>query len=323
MMNPTYVIRQQWGAMGLTIALAIILASGLHPAQARPWTFAVVGDTRGNNDSPGVNTQIVHKIALDIAGTACRFVLVPGDLIQGGGSNIPAQYDAWKNALAPIYQAGIAIYPVRGNHECGQDPTGAVWRTTFPHLPTNGPAGEVGLTYSFAFSNAFCIALDQYVRRHRINQAWLTAQFKRNTRPHIFVYGHEPAFRVMHSDCLAVHAAERDIFWASLRRAGGRIYFCGHDHLYNRAAVVEGRRPVVFQIVTGTGGAPLRTWKGQYFDPRVKLQYGNTTLFGYNLVTVENERTVTVEWRALLPGERWKVLDALTVTQPVRALPQP
>lgn len=302
-------------------ALVVLLAAMVSCARAEPWTFAVMGDNRGPDDAPGVNTQIVSRMALDIASNACRFVLVAGDLIYGQGA-IADQYAAWSNAMAAVYQARIPIYPVRGNHELYQDPTGAVWRTIFPNLPTNGPVGEIGLTYSFTFSNAFCVALDEYVRPHRVNQPWLDAQFKANTQPHIFVYGHEPAFRVHHADCLASNAVTRDVFWESLRRAGGRVYFCGHDHLYNRAAVIEGGRPPLFQIVTGAGGAPLYAWKGKYFDPRVQGQYSNTTLFGYLLVTVE-DRAITMEWKALLPDHRWKVLDSLMIVKPIRATTPP
>lgn len=306
-----------WAAGHRYIVGAAIMVGACLPLQAEPWTFAVMGDTRGPDDSPGVNTQIVSSIAMDIASNACRFVLVTGDLIWGGSGDIRDQYDVWKNAMAPVYRAGIPIYPIRGNHEYIRDPTGTVWRSVFPNLPTNGPAGEVGLTYSFAFSNAFCVGLDEYIRRHRINQAWLDTQLKSNTKPHVFVFGHEPAFRVNHADCLASHAAERNIFWDGFQRTGGRVYFCGHDHFYNRAVVVEGAKPPMFQIVTGSGGAPLHPWKGSYFDARVRLQYGNTTLFGYNVVTVEDQAAM-VDWKALLPDGRWKVLDSLTIIKPIR-----
>lgn len=298
-------------------ALAILLASGAACASsAEPWNFAVMGDTRGTNELPGVNTQVTAQIALDIAASQCRFVLVLGDLIQGQG-DIQAQYAAWRNAMAPVYQAGIPLYPVRGNHDCKQDPTGAVWRKQFPNLPTNGPAGEIGLTYSFAFSNVFCLALDQYTSPHRINQAWLARQLTNTRATYIFAYGHEPAFRVYHADCLAENAAARDIFWDSLRHGGAQAYFCGHDHLYNRAAIIEGAKPAVFQVIVGTGGAPRDKWKGKYADPRARPQYDNSSFFGYALVTV-TERVATLEWKAILPDGQWRVLDTLLIEAPVR-----
>ena len=289
----------------LYLTLVLLVAGAV---QAEPWTFAVMGDNQNSNYSSGVNTEILSQIAADIASNNCRFVLVTGDLI----SSPPAGYAVWSNAMAPVYQAGIPVYPVRGNHECFGDPTGAVWRSVFPGLPTNGPAGETGFTYSFTFSNVFCVALDQYVNPHRINQAWLDAQLRDNTRPHLIVYGHEPAFRVYHTNCLASYKVSRNMFWDSLQRAGGRVYFCGHDHLYNRAAIIEGNRPPMFQVVAGTGGSRLYAWKGKYDDPRAKLQYSNMTFFGYISVMVE-ERALTVEWKALLPDGRWKVLDALII----------
>ncbi len=304
----------------ILITSAILLAGSSLSGRAAPWTFAVMGGNSGSNDVPGVNTQVISKIARDITVNNCRFVLVPGDLIPEKG-DIQSQYAAWHSAMAPVSGANIPIYPVRGLHESAHDPGGAIWRTVFPNLPTNGPAGEVGLTYSFVFSNAFCVALDQYVRPHRINQAWLDAQFQANPRPHVFVFGNKPAFRVQQADCLGVNAAERDIFWASIRHAGGRLYFCSHDYLYNSAAIIEGAQPPIFQIVIGTGGAPLHRWRGKYFDRRVKMESGNANLFGYNLITVD-KRAVIVEWKALLPQGGWKVLDSLAIRRPIRT-PRP
>lgn len=298
---------------------AALLAGSCLPVRADPWTFAVMGGCGGSNDVPGINVKVISDIAQDIADNHCRFVLVTGDLVPGKG-DLPSHYAAWISAMAPVVRANIPIYPVRGRNEAALDPSGDAWRAAFPGLPTNGPAGEVGLTYSFAFDNAFCVALDQHVRPHRVNQGWLDAQLKANARPHIFVLGHEPAFRVSQSNCLALCAAERDVFWASLRRAGARLYFCGRDHMYNSASIAAGARPPLFQLVVGTGGAPLDHWKGKYFEAQVKMQAGNTSLFGYTLVTVE-DKGIMAEWKALLPQGEWKLLDSLVIRRPIRAPP--
>ena len=72
-----------------------------------------------------------------------------------------------------------------------------------------------------------------------MNQAWFDARIASKTEAHLFVYGHEPAFGVNHNDNLALYPRERDLFWNALGKGGGRVYFCGHDHLYNRADLLD------------------------------------------------------------------------------------
>ena len=88
-------------------------------------------------------------------------------------------------------------------------------------------------------------ALDEYAgiahqRVHYVNQAWLESQLEGNVKPHVFAFGHEPAFRALHYDCLDMHPDRRDAFWNSLKAAGSRAYFCGHDHFYDHARVDDG-----------------------------------------------------------------------------------
>ncbi len=302
----------------LIVSAALLAGSGL-PARAEAWSFAVTGGHGGTGAT--FNTSFLSRMAADIAAGDCRFVLVAGDLIPAQGDALEL-YSAWREAMAPVYRAGIPVYPVRGRNETAPDPDGLDWRKAFPRLPTNGPPGEVGLTYSFTFRDAFCAVLDQGVRPRRVNHAWLDAECRANTRPHVFVIGHEPAFRVRRDDGLAAHPAARDLFWASLRRAGARLYFCGRDPLYHSAAVIEGAKPPIFQVVAGSGGAPRQRWKGRDGDPRLKIQFSNTGLFGYNRVTVD-ERTVVMEWKALLPDGGWKVLDTLMIERPARVIAAP
>jgi len=75
-------------------------------------------------------------------------------------------------------------------------------------------------TFAVAHENALFIGLDNYVTPHRVNQAWLDQQLAANPRPHVFAFGHEPAFAVRHSDCLDDYPAARDAFLASLTDAG-------------------------------------------------------------------------------------------------------
>ncbi|MCX5823636.1 MAG: metallophosphoesterase [Deltaproteobacteria bacterium] len=51
-----------------------------------------------------------------------ELVIFPGDLVNGWYAiNTPYadQFATWRKAMAPAYDAGIKVYPVRGNHEDG------------------------------------------------------------------------------------------------------------------------------------------------------------------------------------------------------------
>jgi predicted phosphodiesterase len=315
------------------------------------WKFAVISDTQGDyskkTDKSGINDAVVQAIADDIVRENPDFVLVTGDLISGGsrngGTDYATQYANWKEAMSPVYNAGIRVYPVRGNHDSRPkrlalpplpsrfDPSPEapvllknVFKDTFSEftIPKNGPVGEEGLTYSFTHKNAFIVGLDQFTRgRHKINQEWLDQQLTGNSLPHVFVYGHEPAFETGHKDCLAFFPRERDLFWNSIGRAGARIYFCGHDHYYNRALIPDNGNNQIWQIIGGTGGGSPRKWSGVYKDDkRVHGEYYNGDHYGYILVTVEGMKA-TVIWKALIktePADAWQILDTFTYTVPAR-----
>jgi hypothetical protein len=148
--------------------------------------------------------------------------------------------------------------------------------------------------------------LDQYAgMRHRavhsVNQRWLDAQLAANTKPHIFVAGHEVAFRALHTDCLDNHLAERDAFWASIRKAGGRTYFCGHDHFYDHARVDDGDGEPnndIHQYIIGTAGAVPYSWFPPYsgYNSHYTVeQLHHARAYGYVLVEID-ELDVTLTW---------------------------
>lgn len=314
-----------------------------------PWKFAVISDTQGDNrernNKTCISDTVVQAIADDIVRENPDFVLVTGDLVNGwfrnGGTGYAVQYANWREAMKPVYQAKIRVYPVRGNHDSGPErqalpplpshlepppDTPVLLKKAFrdafpePYIPKNGPAGEEGLTYSFTHKNAFIVGLDQYTGgQHKVNQDWLDRQLAGNRSPHIFVYGHEPAFEAVHKDNLAFYPKKRDLFWNSIGRAGGRVYFCGHDHFYNRAIVPDNDGSQIRQIIAGTGGGALKTWSGAYKDvKRVQGEYHSGDYHGYILVTLDGLR-VTVVWRVMARENGaviWRSLDSFTYIIP-------
>ena len=309
--------------------------------QTLPWKFAVVADTQGNrkieSDRPYINEEVLTMIAADIVQERPEFVLVAGDLVSGwlhnGGTDYPVQFAVWKEIMGPVYDAGIKVYPVRGNHENGperfalsplradleppegsQEALKSAFKEAFGQdLPQNGPEGEEGFTYSFTYKNALIIGLDEYIlHQHKINQAWFDEQLASKTEAHLFVYGHEPAYGVYHKDNLSFYSEDRDLFWDSIGGGGGCVYFCGHDHMYNRAAVADSSGNIIRQIIVGPGGGAPRTWSGEYPDEEgVTCEYHVENLYGYVLVIVDGSKA-TIQYRAITEGETegaWKVLD--------------
>lgn len=306
----------------------------------------MVSDTQGDGvvqkNARCVNKRILGIIAADIASEKPDLVCVAGDLVNGwfrnGDVDYATQYAEWKRAMRPVYAAGIRVYAVRGNHDSGPErlalpPLPAhlepapgspamlerEYRKAMvgPHVPRNGPDGETGLSYSLVHKNACIIALDEYSNgQHRVNQEWLDRELSNHPEPHLFVFGHEPAFEANHRDNLSFYPERRDRFWDGIGRAGGRIYFCGHDHFYNRALIADREGNPVRQIIAGTGGGRLKKWSGRYRErKRVQGEYHNDDHHGYVLVSVEGPR-VRLEWRAIVDASlgAWRVLDSFSYT---------
>jgi len=277
----------------LLLALSLAASGGAY-AQAESWKMVITGDSRGTDN--GVNTVVLSQVAQAIVADAPEVVLFSGDLVTTGSLSA---FQTWRSTMAPVYDAGISVYPVRGNHDTGDLPG---WNTVFGYLPDNGPAAETNLTYAVAHRNALIVGTDQYSgHNYRVDQGWLGGVFATNTLPHVFVFGHNPAFKVNHSDCLDDYPTERDAFWNSLAAEGARAYFAGHDHFYDHMRLDDGdanSADDLHQYIVGTTGAPL------YDDGLYDGDNGSWTpvrllhekQYGYLLVEI-NSLDVTITWK--------------------------
>lgn len=309
--------------------LVVVPTSG-----AERWRFIVTCDSR--HALSGVNEPVLAELAAEVVRQGVDFLLYPGDLVHGVRVT-PEQFErqlwTWVAVMRPVYNAGIPVYVCRGNHEVADvwdlDPGVAPdpsdnhslrWLHVFGNsihpqlmLPDDSPAGEEHMTYAFEHKNALVVALDQYgglrhTFAHSVNQRWLDERLGRNMQPHVFLFGHEPAFRTYHYDCLDAYPARRDAFWQSIQRAGGRTYFCGHDHYYDHGAV-DDRDGMpdndIHQLIIATAGAPFYTWAppyggdNSYFVPR---QLFHVTRYGYILVAVDGP-DVTLTWMERRDGD--------------------
>ncbi len=296
----------------LPLVLVVALVAPVF-ADTAPYKFIVTGDSRG--DDGGINGPIVAEMVPAIIAEAPDLVVVSGDLVDNG---ILGELPVWVDAfMKPLQDAGIAVLACRGNH----DGPVAGWNAAFtgPYaFPGNGPMGEENLTYSFVHKTSKFISLDQYVSYERVNQAWLDGELSgMDLPPHVFVFGHMPAFKVDHDSCLAAYPVERDTFWNSLGAAGCVAYFCGHDHFYNHSRVMDAGGRWVHQYVVGTAGAPLYNWSPPYADPRVEgvSHYKN---YGYLVVDINGlDATLTFKERTA-PGVFTATTDTFTYTAPAR-----
>ncbi|MHC4661962.1 MAG: metallophosphoesterase family protein [Planctomycetota bacterium] len=275
---------------------------GTYTAGHAPWKFIVTGDTRDSSDA--INEEIVAEISAEIISQGVDFVMVSGDIVLGSSDPFLFDYqlDKWIAAMQSVYDNGINVYVVRGNHDASSKP---VWDQHFTGqyaLPLNGPAGEINITYAVAHKDALIIGLDVYITDARVNQAWLDNILAANTYPHILTMTHEPAFEAWHTDCLDDYPENRDAFLTSLIDAGARTYFAGHDHFFNHARIDEGDGDPdndLHHYIVGTGGAPLRTWEGTYAGPNGSwtptLVY-DAAKYGYLLGEVDGYNMTLTWW---------------------------
>jgi hypothetical protein len=161
-------------------------------------------------------------------------------------------------------------------------------------MPANGPPGETNLTYSFTHKNAFIAGLDEYVNDYQLNQPWLDTQLAHNINPHVFVFGHLPAFQSMPRECLDEYPDKRDAFWQSLQNAGARTYLCSHDHYYDHARIDDGDGNPdndIHQYIIGTAGAPLYTYPVAYEGANslmTPINIARAKQYGYVIVDIDN-----------------------------------
>jgi hypothetical protein len=298
-------------------AASLFAAYSTRDAQAA-WRFVVTCDSRGNTN--GINEKIATEIAAEVIKHGADFLLFPGDLVSGYTASNPDTFEsqlwAWVKLMQPLYDAGIGVYVGRGNHETADlwshvplDPNdnfATRWINVFgsdlyprQKLLGNGPAGEKYMTYSLIHKNALVLMLDHYAGTqhqavHKVNQSWVDEQLAANTQTHVFIVGHEAAFRALHTDCLDNHIPERDAFWNSLQNAGARAYFCGHDHFYEHARIDDGDRNAnndIHQFIIGTAGAwpyswwPPFTGNNSHYTPE---EWFYSERYGYLLVEIDD-----------------------------------
>ncbi|HLK16633.1 MAG TPA: metallophosphoesterase [Fimbriimonadaceae bacterium] len=312
--------------------LALFLSS-LAPADH--FQFVVAGDGRADpgakppraEDKNGVNTVITGEMAQAVLKEHAKFLLWTGDLVLGSRGD-SAQFETmlltWRGIMEPLYKRHIPVLACRGNHESGSPDGIAVWNRVFSGkyaMPGNGPTGEKNLTFYYTYGPVLAVGMDQYVvepRNIAMNVPWLQSVIKAHPKPFIFTFGHEPAFMDgAHKDLLDNDVEKRDAFWETLIGCGARVYFCGHDHLYDHMAVVRDdvkRGPEIHQFVAGTAGAPFYP-KGEYKGAnsvwKLTRMKNITNTYGYLLVDINGSKA-TITFKGRVGPGKYEPMDSFS-----------
>ncbi len=291
--------------------LAILLALTNSAESNEVFQFAFLCDSRSDThiakctDSNSGVSSILPILVTDIlnrntSGTI-KLVLFPGDLIAGylkrDAQSVAEcnriMFHKWREVMKPLADSGMQISITAGNHDvaelnektiderCGNSrpyytsPANfALFTELFSDMipGKNGPASDLGLTYSFDMAGNHFVVLNAYNLHHHntfSNEtiSWLEADLKQaaESGKRIFVTSHSPAFpggghmwdSVPFFDpqygCSNYdprfgidQRTERDRFWNILKKYGVIGYFSGHEHNI-QVQLVEG----VWHVISG------------------------------------------------------------------------
>lgn len=259
-------------------------------ALAKPWSFGVMPDTQWTVPDDGKNpnsvpVDIINQVNNEFIGKGVKLVVQVGDLTDNG-SNLAL--DTRAVFTQPLYNAGIAFFPLRGNHESSQA-AGLEFQRIFPQtqngINNNTPANVFsvsnpdganqpfpiqkgsafaigsnfsspsanlnGLSYSFDYSNARFVLLDQFTPTDGTantidnQQSWISAQLSgKLAGNHAFVFAHKNLIGQNHVDTLfgsnpSIDPAGQNAFISSLYNNGVRYYISGHDHVHQRSIIAS------------------------------------------------------------------------------------
>jgi len=262
------------------VLLAVSAAALLVPASAGraadPFRFTVTADMRGRHSN---FDDLCQEINTHVGG--------PGAFHVGIG-DIDGR--VWENraVIDTRFGTDATWYPVIGNHE-EEDGVEMEWlrdeydngngsRTPLSHLTNaDGPVGTQRGCYTWDHGNAHFIAMNPYWNGGTNEGAgqqtsgddtatdgdvvpalrnWLAADLAGNTKPFVFVLGHEPAFPENRhvGDSLDKYPANRDAFWQVLEDNDVQAFMNGHTHYYSKHQGDKNNVGETWQIDVGHAG---------------------------------------------------------------------
>lgn len=222
-------------AVVVLAALAGAPATGGGPQAAILLAAGDVADCRSDGD------ERTARLLDGLAGT----VAVLGDSVYERGTD--AEY---ARCYAPTWGRHRArTRPAVGNHEYQTAGAAGYYRYfgRRAHPPRGYYAYSLG-AWRVLVLNTNCGPAGGCGAGSR-QERWLRAELRGNRGRCVLAYGHHPRLSS------GFHGPDRSIdpLWRALAAGGAELYLAGHDHHYERFALVRGVR----QFVVGTGGRRL------------------------------------------------------------------
>jgi len=222
----------------LVVLVMIVVCSS---AGAETFRFTASADNRPGGSESGDNfNRWVYMLGqiTDKVGDEGVFHIMPGDFDSPWITDI---------SLEAQFGGDVVWYPVVGNHEA-ETIADMTWvrsaYSSLPYIVNSGLSGCETTTYSFDYGNAHFVAINEYYDGTSDTGTdgdvvdalynWLVDDLNNNTKPVVFVIGHEPAYpQGAHvGNSLDGHPANRDRFWKLLNDRKVIAYICGHTHYY-------------------------------------------------------------------------------------------
>ena len=256
-------------AINILSVLLVLGAGGAAMGGESSFSFTVTADPRDKHALFGATLAEINALV----GGPGAFHVSPGDIDGDIGDN--------RAEIDTHFGTGALWYPGVGNHEASTSGdmqwlrdeynignNGRAPLSTFTNQ--DGPIGSKETTYSWDFGNAHFIQLNEYwdgstnVGADMATdgdvvpalRAWLAADLAANTKPYVFVFGHEPAFpqnRHLGSS-LNAYPDNRDAFWQLMEEYDVHAYFTGHSHFYSSRQGNRTGEGSVWQIDAGAAG---------------------------------------------------------------------
>jgi hypothetical protein len=242
------------------------IVSALVPRDGSGSQILCYGDScSGTPDSQhSVNFALVNGVAARLFPPP-ELITFLGDEIEGltrDLASLRAQWHYWlEHEMAWREPLAIPLYHVASNHTTYDEESEQVFREVLPHLPLNGPPGQLGLSYYIRHSNLLLVFVNTSYSGGGgdgwVETEWLGTVLSSHAEvPYKFVFGHQPVFPVngYAGECMRELVKEAGhSFWAILIKHRVVAYVCSHMLAFD-VQVHEG----VLQILTaGAGTAHL------------------------------------------------------------------
>ncbi len=269
---------QDTAVISIEVTSRASLSRALQPGKNGALKFGVVPDTQGNTN--GVPVPETAAITEQLLMHQPNFVIHVGDVTDGNvsGDSKLGQLEVFNTYMtAPLQQAGILVYPVRGNHDTNAyrktSRNVSAWEEAFPYLftgeaavvdPTNVPGGSTinpnEDNFSFVFNpsqDVWLVALDMWNGGSNVNYShWMDSQFDairlQSPDAHIFAYSHSGLFSLSTHAAMVEYIGSPSDFIESGIAYNIDGWFSGHNHIYDRSMVMNDGEPQFFNMTTGS-----------------------------------------------------------------------